>query len=512
MCGPISTPPQICTQSRTQTRTQTRSQTRRRIISRLAAPFLLAAALLCTTSIPAQTHKVQRPEQVLRAVGVYEWTGDLTKPTANRLVPVTVFADGELRDAGAYLARPIPFALIPGNEYELERAGVPEGMLDLGYAEHLLGASSTTAASNPHSAAQPYGDGWFGYGSFHPLTPPKKAPVLQASRTPAIITTSRDGKETAKPAATSDPDSSRPTMRRKTSDPDTATTSDTTISDPDRNSGKPDPERPTLRRRPPDDPKQKKSRSDVATVTARGSVADDPDRPRLHRGNAEDASGADRNIPKLVGLPPGLHQTSAVSDAADRPVHDFNRPWTDEAERTSVLNKMRSLAQLQLARTSPPTTTAQGPDYRAFQAPKSSPPTHSRPQTRPRTPANLAHTPALTAEDLRAYTLSYGGTPTFVYSAQTTGAPETTRFVTIVAQANTQANIQGELRPALQSVTDAKHLNQTPQMRILDVVDAEASNRASLLVELRSENSRQFALYRLLGADAEQTFLTGTTQ
>jgi hypothetical protein len=43
-------------------------------------------------------------------------------------------------------------------------------------------------------------------------------------------------------------------------------------------------------------------------------------------------------------------------------------------------------------------------------------------------------------------------------------------------------------------------------------VDAEASNRASLLFELRAQNSRQFALYRVIGAHAEQTFLTGSTQ
>jgi hypothetical protein len=43
-------------------------------------------------------------------------------------------------------------------------------------------------------------------------------------------------------------------------------------------------------------------------------------------------------------------------------------------------------------------------------------------------------------------------------------------------------------------------------------VDAEASNRASLLFELRAQNSRQFALYRVIGARADQTFLTGSTE
>ena len=51
-----------------------------------------------------------------------------------------------------------------------------------------------------------------------------------------------------------------------------------------------------------------------------------------------------------------------------------------------------------------------------------------------------------------------------------------------------------------------------PWMRLVDVVDAEASNRASLLFEMRAEHVRQFALYRVIGAQAEQVFQTGTTE
>jgi hypothetical protein len=82
------------------------------------------------------------------------------------------------------------------------------------------------------------------------------------------------------------------------------------------------------------------------------------------------------------------------------------------------------------------------------------------------------------------------------------------RYVTIVAQADGL----GELKPAIQNVTDAAHLDRTPRMRFVDVVDAEASNRASLLFELRGQNSRQFGLYRVIAAHSEQIFLTGTTQ
>ncbi len=75
-----------------------------------------------------------------------------------------------------------------------------------------------------------------------------------------------------------------------------------------------------------------------------------------------------------------------------------------------------------------------------------------------------------------------------------------------------QADVNGELQPAVQSVTDESHLDHTPRMRLVDAVDAEASNRASLLFELRSQTTRQFALYRVIGSRAETTFTTGSTQ
>ncbi len=93
-------------------------------------------------------------------------------------------------------------------------------------------------------------------------------------------------------------------------------------------------------------------------------------------------------------------------------------------------------------------------------------------------------------------------------SAHTAGDGDALRYVTVVAQKDSM----GALQPAIQSVTDAAHLDRTPWMRLVDVVDAEASNRASLLFELRGQTARQFALYRVIAARADQTFLTGTTQ
>jgi hypothetical protein len=118
----------------------------------------------------------------------------------------------------------------------------------------------------------------------------------------------------------------------------------------------------------------------------------------------------------------------------------------------------------------------------------------------------VAATPpvALADEELKGYLLSYGGAPTYVYTAHTVETGSVMRYVTVVAQ----ADAMGELKIALSSVTDAAHLDRTPWMRLIDAVDVEASNRASLLFELRSQGSRQFALYRVIAAKPEQIFVT----
>jgi hypothetical protein len=87
-----------------------------------ASGFGIAGA----SSLFGQMHKVAKPEEVVRAVGVYEWTGDRTKPTASRLIPVTLFIDGELQDAGVYLARPVPLAIDSGTIYEVDKREWPK--------------------------------------------------------------------------------------------------------------------------------------------------------------------------------------------------------------------------------------------------------------------------------------------------------------------------------------------------------------------------------------------------
>jgi hypothetical protein len=547
---------------------------------------IFGTATLTASLAFSQMHKVAKPQQVVRAVGVYEWTGDFAKPTASRLIPVSLFIENKFEDAGIYIARPIPFALLPGNLYILQNSGIDKGTLDLAYAKHLQAVEPTGDLA--------YDDGWFGYGSVKPVSAPRKtATALKPSKTLPVITASADpnrphfgskptdpassgGSDQSKPdttttSGTTSTDPDRPTMKRRTSDTSGSGTSDsgtsptasstpatgsTPADDPDRPTMKrrtpdgttsgsdttpqstpstgstsaDDPNRPTMQRRSPDttadtgsttsntppaadDPdrptlkrhtaedakKAKSGSSDIATATGTASLNDDPSRPNLHRGKPTSAMN-ETDLPKLTGLPANLHQMVAVSDAVNRDPHPFTLEWDDEAQHKAILEKMQTMARAQLAAYgSTPATSTPAPAVK-----KTTPTT---PRSR-RPAASAAPQTPLLDEELKAYTLSYGGAATYIYSANTGGTGAALRYVTIVAQDDGLGN----LKPAIQSVTDAAHFNRTPKMQFVDAVDADASNRASLLFELRSQNARQFALYRVIASHPEQIFLTGTTQ
>jgi hypothetical protein len=626
----------------------------------MRAALAVAAVSLVPAAGWAQMHAVKKPETVVRAVGVYEWTGELAKPTASRLIPVTIFIDGHLEDAGVYLARPVPMALQTGTLFELDDAGKPRGLLDLAFARHLQPAETSTSA--------PYDDGWFGYGQYKAQAAPKLAvasktkvrqsktavesskadtarphlsnksdtaktdtadasekpdagktdssaktssgssttaaadpdrPTMRrrddagtsdspASSSPSATTTAKDtppadpDRPTMKrrtddtsgdssgsksTTTTSSDDADRPTMKRRTDsgsstasstsstpadDPDrpvlkrkstedgVSTSSDTKTADSkadqktdtDTDADRPtmkrrtdsssdstastpstpadDPDRPTLKKRTPAERKAAQKANSEASVSGMGSLNDDPNRPSLHRGKPTHALNED-DLPKMIGLPADLKQMVAVSDAVNRPEHDFSRPWESAAEHEEILGKMRALATAKLLEYAPVPAVAAAPAKAAPVAKTAA----ARAAAARKAKAAAAAKPQVVLSDevLKGYVLSYGGAATYAFSASMVPPPGAAagtpvRYVTVV----TQADANGELKPALENVTDAQHLDRTARMRLVDVVDAEASNRASLLFELRAQQSRSFALYRLIGAEAEQTFSTGSTQ
>ena len=528
----------------------------------LSRPLLLVLLAVVPLSPPlrAQMHKVEKPERVTRAIGVYEWTGDLNKPTAARLVPVSLFLDSHMEDAGVYLARPVPFALETGDIYSIETAGQPVGTYDLDFARDII----------THQSADDASSAWYGYGRFHPPAAEKPPAKLAASSHPSSIIGGKDDSDDTPHFVLRHPNDTAPDAKP---DATTSTKGSATPATDD------DSERPTLRHRdaPPDLKRNKKEKPAGYVTGPGGSLNDDPDRPTLHRGTLE----GEATVAPLTGLPANMHQSVAVSDPANHEPHIFTREWESRTEHEQVLADFEKLARTRLAAylttnklepVAAELVTSNIPSSKAAVAPSTShgsarqggvvekqeaaapvtdattdasgnpiapgagdaPSLHDRtnptstPQPAPTpvpaaTPAAPAATPrrmsrprrpagpavlALTSEDLRGYELSYGALPTFVYTAQSPVAQGGKVYITLVAQRLPS----GELQTALASVTDATHLDRVPWMRLVDAVDPDWSHRASLLFELRAQNSRQFALYRLVTAQAEQTFVTGVIE
>lgn len=525
-----------------------------------------AALLLAAAGPRAQMHHVEKAEKVTRAVGVYEWTGELSKPSASRFVPVSLFINGHFEDAGLYLSRPVPFALESGDLYTVERSGEPAGQLALESAARVV-SGNALADDNPTGA-------WYGFGTFTGEAAPKAAPALHKSAHVGVIqTTSTAGKAAAadggKDAADDD---GRPHMNRR--NPDASAGSDTGGSSSGSGSGNSrstsastddDTDRPTLaRRNPAEDSARRKAavggKKGTSSVTAAGpQPGDDPDRPTLSHRSSGEAEG-----PKpLTGLPADLHQAVAVSDPVSREPHPFARAWEDPAERTQTLAALEALAKPRVAAYladnhlvpssatlvpeaapsstegiaantengagAPPKLQRGRPREYGGTAASASPAPKAAP-ARPRPGTRTAHTAAakpstapaaLKLQDaaVSGFTLSYGGLPTFVYTASAAterkdagdlppGAARPTAFITVVAQRLPS----GELQVALSAVTDSAHLDRGPRLRLIDAVDPDASHRASLLFELRGSNSRQFAFYRLTSARAENTFTSASIE
>src|SRR5271156_487772 len=182
--------------------------------------MLAAAAAPAFAQYPGRMeNNAKKAAPTIRAVAVVEWTGDKAKPSASRIIPISVFDGEQYQPGGLYLAKPEPLALEPGTEYVLQEAGITRGLFDISTAQDVNGY-------------------WFGYGSWKPMAPPPRKPKPKQGRNlPQVVT---------------DAGSDRPHFKgRDSSGSSTSTDSSSGSTSPPASSNPPagDPDRPTLRRR-----------------------------------------------------------------------------------------------------------------------------------------------------------------------------------------------------------------------------------------------------------------------
>ena len=428
--------------------------------------FALVAALPALAQYPGQINTSKQSGPDLRSVAVLEWTGDPGHPKASRLIPLTVWDGETLQDGAIYLAQPEPLSLEGEVEYKLKQDGKTVGLYDI------------------EDAAQEEGS-WVGYGDWKglpvpkPPAPPKEfaqsdfgggddnGPPILHRRTPAQ---GSGGSGSSAPAQ--DPD--RPTLHRASTDDDSANP----------NAPPPDPDRPILKEPAKAKPAKQKPQDDAGYSTPLAAISD-PGRPRLLRGKPESSGPA--VLPNLVGMPPDMHQTIAVSDATDHPDHLWNYTWANPEDADTMKSDLEEIARKDLGLIPPPPAPA---------------PKHTTPHRKTKPAPPPPPPPPLLDEQFHVFQLTYGSGATMIFSAHTEGTGAQEKFITLIAQ----PDLYGNISVLLTNTTDAAHLDDTPRMRLVDPVDAMADNRGELLFELRGATERQFVLYRVLRGQIQKLY------
>ncbi len=519
----------------------------------VVALMLIASVVLpAAAQYPGQITNADKNAPTLRAVAVFEWTGDEAKPKTSRLVPICIYDGQDLQDADIYLARPFPLALSSDVEYQLLRDGKPLGLFDI------------------ETAAREQGS-WVGYGKHLPMPAPKPKPTQVAkidqyddsqSDTPILHrkhhagdASSGSGGDSSGNASSGSgpdpnvpaPDPDRPTLHKggdasasnsgDSSNTNSGSNTSSTNSTQASNSGSPTLHRggdasgssagdtsnsdsssgstqssnsgsPTLHRGGDASGdtsnsgsgsnlpklKRKKNEEDESEVSS-VEKSSDPDRPHLFRGKS---LGFDAPVtPSLFGLPPDMHQEVAVSDLTDRPEHVWDYTWANPDDEAKMKAAMEDLARTALGLNPPPAPAKPAPKTKTAST------THKPKRlTLPPQPAPLVD------EQFHVFELAYGSGATMVLSAHSSGTGAQEKFVTLVAQ----PDLYGNVTVLIKNVTDAAHLDDTPRMRLVDAVDALADNRGDLLFELRGSTQRQFVLYRVLRGDATRIFVSNADQ
>jgi hypothetical protein len=439
---------------------------------------LLLALAMPTWAQYGRLENTKKAAPSVRAIAVLEWTGEMGKPKASRIIPISVFDGEQYQPGGLYLAKPEPLALQPGTEYVLQDAGITKGIFDINTAQDVDGY-------------------WFGYGAWKPMTsPPKRAKPKQGRLTPQVV--GGDEKDGHPHLVRKDGSGSQDSSSSGGS------TSSSSSSKTSSNAPAGDPDRPTLRKRS-DSPGSTSSASSAGSgdspAPETAIAGADPDRPRMAHG--QQSMSDDFQPAQLTGVPSGLEQMIAVSDASDREAHPFVYLWADPADAIKMQTAMEIAASGVIAAAQPPAKPA---------AKTHSPTTaHTATSTAAQRRKAAATPPAppklvFTNERFKAYELTYSGGATLVFSGETTDHAGKTKYVTLIAQ----PDFNGVPKVLFKSVTDDDHLDQTPKMRLVDAVDAKADNRGDLVFELRSSRDREFVIYRVSAGQAEQVFTTGS--
>ena len=429
----------------------------------VGAGAILACAVPALAQYPGRVNEAgQQNGTHLRATAVLEYTGDLDKIKESRLVPIAIWDGMEYQPGGLYLAQPAPLAVLSGTQYELESSGRPKGFFNIQDAEDLAGS-------------------WVGVGHFQAPAVPKRVAAAKSGHVYQVRDVDPDKPHFAhRPADENQGGSGNgsqadgPTLHSRA-----GSSSASSGGSSSSGSGDIDPDRPTFHRR-----------SNNSTAIPGNQPPIDPDRPRLTYTDSTEQEKINKPS-TLFGLPADMRQMTGVSDNRTTDTESWVFSWANPEDEGKMKAALEAIAQKAIA---PPVPSQDAAGHK---------PSATARRRKMHEPAPLP--PALTDEDFRAYSLSFGGGATMVLTAQSTTQP--VKYVTIIAQ----PDFYGQPKVLLQQVTSQNQLDIQPRFRLVDAVDTVGNGRANLIFELRGQTYREFAIYRIADGQATQVFVTQPT-
>jgi hypothetical protein len=450
-------------------------------ILRCATSLLLVTCALPMLGQYAAARRSE-PRNTTRAVGVVE----VDAKGLARLYPVMLMLEGKIYDASLYGSRPVPMAIWGDTVYEVQKSGMPTGLLTVNLARRLKTQ-------------------WWGEGNWKPFaTDEKKDDKSKDKKGEAK-------KSDAKPTLKADSDDERPTLKKPkaetapgstpagSAEPEKASTVDAKTAEQKPIEGaKTDSKTTAAGETPKAESKPATPSADEAktapTKTARKSGPDDPDRPVLRRGNP-------------VG-------TSQVKDTSMQPYEEVTPAKVRE------LNAARGSVQsfVAVSDAAPgdnrPFDMQLGPEEQEKYGKEASRQAWGELKKHAGTSAGIPAEPAFANVSVRSFDLDYSNNPVVVYTAEYKQVPAPmkavkkkggeaaassmppqrllTYYVTFVGK----VDLQGQLNKLFASATDNAHLDATPRLELIDVVDADGDNRAELLFRQSSDIGSDYIIYR----------------
>lgn len=478
--------------------------------------------------------EIKKPKKVKgpRAVGLVQFNGN-GKAT---LIPVAILVDGKFYDASAYKADPIPMALESGTVYEAEQSGDSQGLFTVNGALH----SKSPASPQP----------WIGSGTYLPQGAEAPKTTRKAEDVPVGLSDSGDEpprlKRTSKAASAPDASSGtapsgagsgdraglkEPAAAKPAGSASTGSASGQqapATADKPTNSGNKEPV-PVAETgpgqaspgQPPPSQTSPTQSSPAPTSGSKSSSGQSPSdqtpsgqtsaseaegsyyRPTLRRGKPTAPTPADEDdagrvkggkvdsTPTATPATPGsvpLRTVAAISDAGGPEPQSYKFFWKtgEEEERRG---QMLALA---------------GNEVRAYVTALVKNQILAHPVA-PKAGAGGRRAPVKQAEPVFENVQFHGfdvwttNQPVLILSAEaripgSTGVTAAAEPFSVILVVRT--DIYGNLRKLFSGVTDKYHLDVTPRLELIDVIDADGDGRGELLFRETSDVGSGYMIYR----------------